>query len=188
MMRITLSETISLSLVTLDDLKPLVKTQGYLLLNLDVSGVAPSLEVSRIDNDEELFISAGKKIKTTGKSIIIKLKDKINGFYFVNIPAGLYQITQINAPYFDLPFKLDTKNAREWRFSIKQGHVNYAGKLFIDKNRSTSHVDISLFNRIATDKNIIEKSFHELLTMSPLRSGAGVRDDYLDYLTIGDGV
>ena len=98
------------------------------------------------------------------------------------LPAGWYQITSINAPYFDLPHRLDTESKAVWRFGVETGRTNYAGRLSISRERSAEYVEIRLHNRIATDIERIRTDLGALLERAPLASGSGVRDDFFDEL------
>jgi len=167
--------------------KPLTKKQGYLLIDLDVNGSAPSLVYQQLSARDQKYLAAGQQARLLGKEKTMDLKDKPAGFYLAKIPAGLYQITRVNAPYFNLPFRVDTSSRREWRFSIEPGQINYIGKLVIDKKRSTQYVDIDLVNRIATNKADIENQLSTLLENFPLRLGVGVRDDFLTSLSDEQG-
>ena len=158
--------------------KPLTKKYGYLLIDLDVNGSAPSLVYQQLSARDQYFLKPGQKARLKGKEKTLDLKGKTPGFYLAKVPAGLYQITRVNAPYFNLPFRMDTSSRREYRFSIEPGKVNYIGKLVIDKERSTQYVDINLINRIATNKSDIETQLAVLLQNHPLRLGVGVRDDF----------
>lgn len=182
------AEVKAFTLTTVDKVDPLKRNQGYFLVNLEISGAAPSFEFVKLDAKGQTFLPAGAKarVKKSARSILVELKNKANGLYLFAIPEGLYQITSIKAPYFDLPYRMDTEYSRNWRFSIKKNRVNYIGKLFIDGERSTQHIDIKLINRIATDKALITRQLGDLLANAPLRSGAGVRDDFFAELIDGE--
>lgn len=157
------------------------KGQGYLLLHLNVGGVAPSMEFVKLTSKQELSLRSEKKRTKRFKSVKINLKDKEKGLYLLNLPQGLYQVTQINAPYFNLPYRMSTDNEPYWRFYVEPGKVNYFGQLTIAKERSTRHVNISRLNRIATDKSLIDQELAGLIKNAPLRVSVGVRDDYMEF-------
>ncbi|TQV71170.1 hypothetical protein FKG94_19985 [Exilibacterium tricleocarpae] len=173
-----------------DSAAPLRKNQGYFLINLDISGAAPSFEFVGLDVRGQAYLEPGQKAKVrkNARKIVVELKHKTNGLYLFAIPEGLYQITSIKAPYFDLPYLMDTEYRRKWRFSIKKDRVNYVGKLFIDAERSTRHIDVKLINRMAADKALIENRLGARLATTPLRSGAGVRDDFFAELIGEQGI
>ena len=168
--------------IKVENAKPLKKDQGYLLVKMDVEGVAPSLTVDRLRNKGGSFLDENESVRLLDEIFTIKLKDVGKGFYIMNLKAGLYQVTSVNVPYFNLPFRLDTSEEVTWRFSIHEGKTNYIGTLFVDKERSSQLVNVALFNRIATDKGTIETKFSGLLSQAALRNGTGVRDDFTQLL------
>lgn len=172
-------------LINLEAIVPLQENTGYLLVDLDLHGVAPSFNFSKIKSDQPHYLAKEPKKLKLVKLRKIDLKNKSNGLYILAMPTGLYQITRINAPYFDLPYRLTTDNRRDWRFSIEDGKLNYIGKLFIDKERSAKRVTIRLYNRIATDKAVLDERISQLQIQYPLTSAAGVRDDF--YLEMNKG-
>ena len=70
---------------------------------------------------------------------------------------------------------------------IEQGKTNYVGHLIIEKERSTQHVSVSLFNRMAKDMTNLKSNITSLLALAPLTSGIGVRDDFFEQLNNTDG-
>jgi hypothetical protein len=183
----TTAAPIQITLETVGNTETLKSGQGFLLINLEISGAAPSIEFYRINGGEQTFLRPTQKFKKKSKKFIIDLKNKPNGYYFSQLPNGLYQITKINVPYFEFPFRLNTAEARDWRFSIVENKVNYVGKLEIDKERSSKNVNVQLHNRIATDMDEINKLLATMTTIIPLRSGTGVRDDFFDSLGASKG-
>jgi hypothetical protein len=171
-----------ISLQELEKASPLINNQGYLLLNLEVSGTAPSIEFVRIASKGNAPLAKSQKVKKRGKSMVFNLKGMPHGIYLAKLPEGLYQITQVNAPYFDLPFKINTENSPEWRFRIEQGKTNYIGHLVIEKERSTKYISASLFNRMARDLDKLTGDIQPITTLAPLTSGIGVRDDFFQQL------
>lgn len=163
---------------------PLKKGHGYLLINLDVEGTAPSFSFVKLLNSSDRYRSSQNKPKVARKwsETSIPLKNKPDGFYLTSMPAGLYQITEIKAPYYGLPHRLDTDYAPRWRFYIEAGKVNYIGKLQIESERSTKYVDVMLLNRLATDLDAVEKELAHYFTETPLVSGIGSRDDFFEEL------
>ncbi|BBM04076.1 hypothetical protein GL2_41500 [Microbulbifer sp. GL-2] len=169
----------TLSLVPYDSPPDLGSRQGYALVKLDVDGTAPSIELSKMYTSGSAYLESGEKAKLRKNSrYSISLKDKPEGFYLMAIPAGLYQITQINAPYFNLPYKLDTASRRTWRFHIEAKKTNYIGSLFIGKQRKSDTIEVYLKNRIATEFSEIQESIGSLTELYPLVSGVGVQDSF----------
>ena len=166
--------------------KPLSKGQGYLLVKMDVTAVAPSLTVDRLKNEGELYLDTNESRTFEDEEFTVALKGVEKGFYLIRLPAGLYQITQVNVPYFNLPFKLDTSKNTAWRFGIAEGQTNYIGTLFVDKERSSELVNVALYNRYATDKQTISADYPTLLSSASLRNGIGVRDDFEQLLKVQD--
>lgn len=166
--------------------KPLKKGHGYLLVKMDVTGVAPSLTVDGLSNEGALYLDSSEARKYEDDEFTIALKDVAKGFYLLSLPAGLYQVTQVNVPYFNLPFKLDTSKNTAWRFGIAEGKTNYIGTLFVDKERSSELVNVALYNRIATDFETIKTNYSALLVNAELRNGIGVRDDFETLLKAQD--
>jgi hypothetical protein len=172
-----------LSLQPLSALKSLTGNNGYLLIDLNVNGIAPSIEFFKIKGEKSHYLEKGHRpIKLIGPRRI-DLKGIKQGLYGLELPEGLYQITTINAPFYDLPFQKSTDNQRDWRFSIEAGKFNYVGHLFIDKERRAKYVTIRLFNRIATDFNKLSEALNLLTVDFPLASGVGVRDDFYQELS-----
>ncbi len=169
--------------MTPENIEPLKSRHGYLLIKLQLSGAAPSIEYSKIRSLNQSFLTKNQQVKTYGNKFILELKNKSYGYYLQVLPAGLYQITRLNVPYFDFPFRLNTNHQRDWRFNIEAGKINYAGKLVIEKERTTKQISVRLLNRIATDKAEIELTLKDLIENTPLISGSGVRDDFYEILT-----
>lgn len=179
------SQSNTLELFDPSQAPPIKKSQGYLLLNLDVGGTAPSIDILKLATNKRTIDNRNKDIGISAirRAMTLNLQNKPDGFYVIPLPSGLYQITSIQAPYYNLPFRLDTEFNRIWRFYIEPGAVNYAGKLFIDSERGKSSIDVDLINRIATDEQLIKEQLGWLLSQHPLKSGAGLRDDFYEELT-----
>lgn len=142
---------------------------GLLLLDLDVGGAAPAIEIRRI------FTSG-----STRSPKPISLKDKDKGFHFISLPAGNYQIVNVNAPYFNLPYRLDTENDPHWSFTVEEGKINYLGKLIISKERNEHSVDVKLINRIATHINVLGQKFPQMTKKFPVRQAGRLNDTFLE--------
>ena len=168
-------------LTTSADLLPLQKKQGYLVLYLDVNGSAPSIEFKKIKTTKKSYLNSNDKISFSNK-YTITLKNKKKGVYLVPLLAGLYQITRVNAPYYNLPYWLPTENNKTWRFNIKKGQLNFIGELNIARERGTNFIDVNLYNRLATHKAEIDAALHQLYKDFPLSLSVGYRDDFLKAL------
>ena len=173
----------NLQLTEISEVKPLKKEQGYLLINLNTNGIAASVEIVKLLGSKEDYFEGKQNISKSYQKISLELKNKSKDFYVLPMSQGLYQITKVNVPYFDLPYILNTDDKRKWRFYIEKNKTNYVGELYINKERSTTSIDVSLYNRIATDLIKIKSNLSDLLPLAPLVSGAGVRDDFFDFLT-----
>jgi len=175
------SSGFSSSLVKLEDiklLKPLKGQEGYLLIEVDVGNNVPSLDFYRLNAGAQLYLMPNQKAKKVSKTLNIKFKGLAPGFYAKKIHKGLYQISQVNAPSFDLPYRLNTEKQRQWRFSIEKGAINYVGKLVIEKERSSNYVEMKLINRFAESLSRVDSKLENTLFDYPLRLGVGVRDDF----------
>lgn len=159
-------------------LQPLQPKQGYLLINLDANGVAPSLHIKKLK---------GRKPTRKKPTYTVRVKDVAEGFSWLTLDEGSYEFTRINVPYFDLPYQLDTSGNLLWRFNIEAGRVNYLGKLFIDGRRSVNAVNVQLLNRISADLRPIQNEFSEILKDYPLRHAVDYPDEFLTMLEASDG-
>lgn len=153
--------------------EPLQPKQGYLLINLDVNGVAPSLHIKKLKGRQP---TRKKPVYT------VQMKAAAGGFSWLTLDEGSYEFTRINVPYFDLPYQLDTSDNLLWRFNVEAGRVNYLGKLFIDGRRSVNTVNVQLLNRIAADLRPIQSGFSEILKDYPLRHAGDYPDEFLTML------
>lgn len=144
------------------------RDHGYLLLDLDINAATSSLHFAKYRS--RLTLHSERKITFSGNQ-----KD----FELIILPVGRYQITRINAPYYDLPSELDTRDLKRWSFTIEGRSVNYIGKLTIGKERTKNGLDINLYNHIAKDLGRIKTAFAEELTKYPLVIGVGYTDTFL---------
>lgn len=162
--------------------QPALDNKGLVLIELAVGGTAPSIEISKLavkleDAHEEL------KSLSRAKSFKISLKDYEPGFYTYPLEPGVYQITQINAPYFDLPHKMDTQRDVKWRFKVEANKLNYIGKLSINRERSANYVDIKLLNRLAASLPDIKSTLSALPEKLALINGIAYQDRFLELLS-----
>ena len=155
----------------------LKKSEGYLLVDLMISGVGPSFEFVKIVSKKNQRYVSDQGLRFTKEKWSISLKDKPAGLYVLKLPHGIYQITHVKAPFFNLPYRMSTYNNSRWRFSIVKGEVSYIGQLFIDHERGDDYVNIKMNNRFATDfQRIVDAA--SFLSGALLRHGMGMRDDF----------
>ncbi len=151
---------------------PLAKGEGLLVLDLDIK--APSAVMSL------------QKIGRTSSTLEIKLVSDNGRWLIKALPKGDYQITEIKVPYFDLPFRKDTGKNPAWRISIQADHLNYAGRIEVEKERTEDYVAINKHNRMIADLPTLQKDLASLLTTYPLVNGSGMRDDFIaDFIEVG---
>lgn len=171
---ITLSlKCLSLELFAVSEFQIPSENQGILLVNLQVDSVAPSLVIKKIGG------TTSRKTKSTHK---IQLASKASGLFLASLDPGRYQIVEVQAPYFDLPFRLDVADDKRWQFNIEAGKTNYIGKLQVNRERSTRSVYIKLKNRLAANIENIQTELTQLLLTHPLNAGSGFSDDFLEEL------
>lgn len=160
----------------------LQEDEGYALLNLEAGGTAPSIEFFAVRSSESKYLKRDEKVfAQLFSGYELNLKDKAPGLYLFVLPEGLYQISKVNAPYFNFPFVMRTDSRRTWRFHISRERINYIGHLFIDQERHTNSIDVSLFDRLASDLGDINRQLETLLNSYVLESGRGVRDDFYQW-------
>ena len=156
------------------------KYTGFILLNLNVSGVAPSFDFykTKIGLEDVSTKFFAKKVKKRGirKDKRVNLQGLEPGYYVMPLTEGVYQISKVNAPYFDLPYIQDTDQDSRWRFRVYPKSLNYIGKLTIEKARGTKFVDTSLQNRFVTDYDNVVPLAQKHAPHMPLRSSLGIDD------------
>ena len=175
-------------LISIDgEIPELDKKRGYLLVKLKVGGEAPSIVYRKIKTRNTRYLRPGEEDRKPGyvKKRTVHLKGLEPGYYLMEMSAGLYQITQVNAPYYDLSYKLSTDDNPVWRFGIEAGSINYIGELVIEKERGTDFITTNLFNRFAMYKAEIEQQLGSLGNTHPLTVNPGYRDDFQMALTPG---
>lgn len=159
----------------------LSSSEGYVLIDLDASGTAPSIEFVRlgkvdIDYTED---TASKRLSSN----VFNLKATERGLYIGKLKPGAYQITQVNAPYFGLPYILSTSDLKTWRFTIKKGRINYIGTLVVEGERSKENIETYFINSLAKRYNRIIESTKYLEMEFPLTMGTWYRDDFYSEYT-----
>ncbi|WP_045856294.1 hypothetical protein [Teredinibacter purpureus] len=147
---------------------PLEKHFGYLLIELDVGGIAPAIEYSRRSS------SSG--------AVTLKLKGIDKRFLLLTAKKGAYHVTQVHAPLYDLPYRMDTKGQPYWQFDIEAGKINYFGKLLIEAERATDDVIVKRLNHLGKTLEDIQTEYAGLIADYPIVSAAGYRDDFYQAL------
>ncbi|KGJ89477.1 hypothetical protein [Thalassotalea sp. ND16A] len=157
--------------------KRLAKNQGFLLIKLNVNHDAASINFAKIRKKRASYIFDKKTLKL-GQKYLLNLKNADNEFYLIPLLAGGYQITRVNAPFYNLPYWRPTKELASWRFHITPGKINYAGEVSISAERGTDFINVNLLNRFATDQQQIQVLLTDLSAQFPLVGGSGYRDDF----------
>lgn len=170
-------ELVIIDLNTTTEEFKLRRSEGYALFMLNTEGVAPSIELAKIKSYSLKKNRNTRELSFTETKYTVNFKGKKKGLYLAILPAGNYQITKVNAPFYNLPYKLATDNRTTWRFSITKHHVNYIGEVVISKDRGTNFVDAKLLNRIA-------KNYDEINALTqginfPLSMGTWHKDTFL---------
>lgn len=96
----------------------------------------------------------------------------------MNLPEGLYQITQVDVPHFDLPYKINTNNRDVWRFRVSRDKVNYIGTMKVSPIRSKNTVDTVWLNQFATHFASLQTLLTNSAITLPIVHGAGYRDPF----------
>ena len=143
---------------------PLAKGQGFLLLDLDIKASSAQMAL--------------KPLGRSSKVVELKLVANHGRWLLHPLPQGEYQITQVNVPFFDLPHSMDTATNPRWRIRVRAGHLNYAGRIEIERERTERQISIRKLNRLATDLNAIQQNLQSVLVSYPLTPGSTLRDDF----------
>ena len=171
-------------LLPLEEVGDLKKSEGYLLVDLLVSGIGPSFDFVKVMAKKDQRYVTNQNLRFGKQKWSISLKGKPQGLYALKLPYGVYQITQVKAPFFNLPYHMDTEKRGRWRFSIVKGEVSFIGRLLIDDKCGDEYVNIKLINRLAADyQRIVAGAV--LLNDSPLRHAMAIRDDFSKALLEG---
>ncbi|GAA0858292.1 hypothetical protein [Aliiglaciecola litoralis] len=149
---------------------------GVIFVELNQHNV--SAIVQRVDEDSVAKSITNKDaLDLEGKPIKLDFTGT-TGFVTVNLPEGLYQITQVDVPHFDLPFKVSTDNSDIWRFRVKPGHINYLGLLEVGAVRAKDNVNVAWLNRFATHLDELLAAINASTIEWPLAHGVGYQDDF----------
>jgi hypothetical protein len=129
-----------------------------------------------IDDLDELDFFGGKaeaiKLDLSGRKNIVS----------INLPAGLYQITQVDVPHFDLPYKIGTNNRDIWRFRVHRDKINYIGTMKVSPIRSKNAVDTVWINQFATHLADLEAIVADTEIALPIVHGSGYQDPFFSAL------
>ncbi|MEM9335729.1 MAG: hypothetical protein AAGA33_12850 [Pseudomonadota bacterium] len=176
----TLAHAQVAELFSAEALPSLKRSQGYVLIGIDSGDTESFLTAKRLESKgRELRLERGQPVETKA-GFRLDLADRPKGFYFLVLRTGVYQITEVSYPYFNLPFRLDTTTRPEWRFFVEPGKVNYVGRLIVSRDRSENSVDVNLINRFAADYEDVTTAYASLFQQFPLASGIGIRDDFAE--------
>jgi hypothetical protein len=157
-----------------------LEKQGYLLLEIDVQGVAPAITLSKLSNSPNIAPQRKQTMLGT-KMGQIELKGLTPGFYALALAPGLYRVDEVLSPLFNYSYRMNVQNQYQWRFTVEKGHINYFAKLHIAKARKANSVDLSLHNRYAYTLDLIQSGNLDLPEMA-VRSAPGYRDDFAQFL------
>ena len=168
------------ALYPMDNLPELRSNQGFALFYVDSEIDSASIEIRPLSTKTIGPQSRDSKVwKYKGKEVDISLKGLEPGFYAMPVEKGVYQILKIRAPYFDLPYWLDTTKDVRYQFNVFSNQLNYVGHLVVDKERGNTYINVGLHNRIAMDIDAIQQTINTATIELPLRMGTGVKDDFL---------
>ncbi|MDQ2077051.1 hypothetical protein [Marinimicrobium sp. ABcell2] len=143
---------------------------GYLLFELQPGHAGAYLQISRLVD------------RNPRNWTIIDLDGRDPGLILIPLVSGRYQVHRVNAPYYNLPYKLDVSDSPYWAFQIQAGRINYIGSLRIQSERSRSAVNVELLNRLAATLDQIEAQFANELELYPLVMGVNYKDPFLSEL------
>ena len=156
--------------------------QGFLLIKIDVEGEGPSFHYTQVNTDRDDYLRKEDNYRRK-KPVKVPLGNYTNGYYLIPFDQGIYQITRIDAPFYNLPYYLNLGSPAAWRFAIKPGHINYLGQLTIEKERGTDYINVNLFNRFAQDYQEIQQAVTPIKHQYPLALNPGYRDDFQQAIT-----
>jgi len=142
------------------------KRSGYLLIYADLNYENATMRIKPLNSPSDATISID--LGGEGETRWVRRR----------LTQGWYQVVSIEAPYFNLPYRLTTDEKLSWRFEIRAEATNYFGTLFIDRERTKSDVDIRRYNRFATQLVEIREYIGVNQESYPLRSAFPYRDDF----------
>lgn len=162
------------------DQAPIIKDySGFMVINLASQSDSATIQLSELKTSKgEIYLKQGEPIRKLNEDYRISVKDKAPGFYVVPMKAGLYHIERIDAPLYNLPYKLSLANIPGWRISITPNAASYIGLLTIEKERTVDTMSVSLMPRYAADYQQITTEYAAFFKEYPLRNGAGYEDHF----------
>lgn len=136
------------------------------LIYLDVEGSAPSIKIHKlntnIDELDEIPFDEDLSSRFIRTSWTLPLKGLEKGIYSIALKPGVYQISQVNAPYYNFPFKLQTEDDPRWRFRVYPDSFSYIGHLKIYKERDAESVESYFLDRFYSDQEEINSVIAKL--------------------------
>jgi len=163
-----------------EKIPPLGRNDGFLLLNADIHGSAPSIELMKLGKLTDSGVL--KEIEPSRRKTLVIDLAGADGLRVASLPSGIYQIVRVNVPYFNLPYRKTTDTSELWRFEIQHEKLNYIGNIVIEKERSKRFVRIQRINRLAKDLDKIQGQLQHVTAKFPLVSSTGAPDEFLTLL------
>lgn len=152
---------------------------GFMVVNLASESDSATVQLSQFKTSKDTtYLKQGDPIRKLSENYRINLKGKTPGFYVVPMKAGLYHIERIDAPFYNLPYKLSLPNIPGWRISIVSNQASYIGLLTIEKERTVDTMSVSLISRFAADYQQLTTDHAAFFKAYPLRNGAGYEDHF----------
>ena len=164
-----------------EPLPKLSSSEGFLLLKLNVESEAASIHYAKMKVNRTGYLQPGDS-SAYQREKKLSLSGLAAGYYLVPLKQGIYQITRIGAPFYQLPYYLSLDSIKAWRFSVEAEHLNYAGELVVEKERGLKHINVDLLNRFAADQAELNLLLAKLSTSYPLLLSPGYRDDFQQLL------
>ncbi|MFT6267986.1 MAG: hypothetical protein ACJAVV_000791 [Alphaproteobacteria bacterium] len=164
---------------------PKQKALGIAAMYVDLQ--QPNVVISLLEIKQSSLLASYKNIEdlkfSGSKSRPIKLDlSGRNNLVYIHLPEGMYQITRVDVPHFDLPYRVSTDSSDVWRFRITRGAVNYVGTLKVDAFRSKRIVNTILVNQYATRLASLKELVAQSGVALPIVHGAGYHDPFFNFL------
>ena len=148
------------------------------IVYLDVDGVAPSIVLEKASNKledlDELTFDSPLNFHAFSSQLKVPLKGIKKGLYYLRLPVGIYQITELNAPYYNLPYKVDTEKDPRWRFRVYPKSYTYIGHLKIVKDRTRDFVEAYFLDRFYADQEAIDEATKNINDDFTVRHGVQI--------------
>ncbi|MEM6638329.1 MAG: hypothetical protein AAF610_00365 [Pseudomonadota bacterium] len=155
--------------------------EGLALFELVIDGTAPSMNVARLSHRKSTPPPHDEPVSRK-RSSVVRLDQAPTEWVVLRLREGWYQITEVDAPFFELPYRLDTSDDPLWRFCVVPGKTAYAGRLFIAKERRTDFVEVTLESRIAFQFETLQAHRDDWFGDANLIYGRAIPDPYVDTL------